>query len=261
MSIESMAIALHHSKARGTDKLVLLGIANHDGDGGAYPSHATLARYANCSVTRVKTAVKRLVELGEIEVFVKAGGDQSLRNDRRPNKYLVLLGCPDDCDKSKQHRVTTGTGVAVVDGNDSQKSDARQSHGLPHDSHTGDYKPSINHPEEPSDAQRICDKWWQSYKERNNGRTPTGARAWFVLQSVVNAALKSGWTADEINTAMDKMTAIPSAGMLDRALTQLPKPVKRAKSPCPKCRNTGVTVEWRDGVLAEGICSFCNGSR
>lgn len=34
MSIEAMAVALHHSKTQGATKLVLLGIANHEGDGG-----------------------------------------------------------------------------------------------------------------------------------------------------------------------------------------------------------------------------------
>jgi DNA-binding transcriptional regulator YhcF (GntR family) len=67
MSNEAMAIALHHSRSSGTTKLVLLGIANHDGDGGAWPSLATLATYAGgVSERTVSRAIGELVELGEV---------------------------------------------------------------------------------------------------------------------------------------------------------------------------------------------------
>jgi hypothetical protein len=108
MSVEAMAAVLHHSAAKGTDKLVLLGIANHDGDGGAWPSIETLGRYGSCSRTRVKTAIGRLVELGEIAVDRQAGGHQDTRPDRRPNRYRVLLTCPPDCDGTTAHRTNGG---------------------------------------------------------------------------------------------------------------------------------------------------------
>ena len=117
MSIESIAICLHHSKAAKTEKLVLLGIANHDGDGGAWPSIATLARYANCSERHVQRAIQSLVELGEIRVVDQAGGNDETRRDRRPNLYKVLVRCPADCDGTSQHRtrgdahVTRSNGV------------------------------------------------------------------------------------------------------------------------------------------------------
>jgi len=104
MSIESIAICLHHSKAAKTDKLVLLGIANHDGDGGAWPSIATLSRYANCSDRHVQRAIANLVELGEVRVVKQGGGNDETRKDRRPNLYKVLLRCPSHCDGSSQHR-------------------------------------------------------------------------------------------------------------------------------------------------------------
>jgi hypothetical protein len=100
-----MACVLHHSRASGTDKVVLLGIANHDGDGGAWPAIATLARYANVTERAVQAAVARLIEMGEVEVVHQEGGDRRLRNDRRPNLYRVLVSCPDSCDGSPQHRV------------------------------------------------------------------------------------------------------------------------------------------------------------
>ena len=106
MSNEAMAIALHHSRSSGTTKLVLLGIANHDGDGGAWPSLATLATYAgSVSERTVSRAIGELVELGEVSVERNAGGLRNCRDDRRPNLYHFLLSCPPDCDGSKNHRV------------------------------------------------------------------------------------------------------------------------------------------------------------
>ena len=52
MSVESISWALRVQELTPTDKLVLIGIANHDGDGGSWPSIATLAMYA-ASYTRI----------------------------------------------------------------------------------------------------------------------------------------------------------------------------------------------------------------
>lgn len=103
-----MAAVLHHSKAKGTTKLVLLGIANHEGDGGAWPTIETLTRYGSCSRTRVKQAIQDLTAMGELRVDVQGGGNSDTRADRRPNRYTVLLRCPYTCDGSTAHRETNG---------------------------------------------------------------------------------------------------------------------------------------------------------
>lgn len=72
MSIEAMNLVLNYSKATGRAKLVLLGIANHFGDNGAWPSISTLARYANASERSVKRDIQELVELGELNVEVNS---------------------------------------------------------------------------------------------------------------------------------------------------------------------------------------------
>jgi hypothetical protein len=88
MSIEVMSLVLNHSKATGRAKLVLLGIANHQGDQGAWPSIATLARYANASERSVKRDIQDLVELGELLVQVNAAPVDA---QYKPNLYWVTI--------------------------------------------------------------------------------------------------------------------------------------------------------------------------
>jgi len=104
MSVEAMALVLHHSKATGTDKVILLGIANHMGDGGAWPSVATLARYANVTERNVQKSLGRLVRLGELAIDRQAGGTSKTRDHERPNRYDVLVACPWTCDRTMNHR-------------------------------------------------------------------------------------------------------------------------------------------------------------
>lgn len=103
-----MAIALHHSRAKGAAKLVLLGIANHDGDGGAWPSVATLQIYAGGADRRsVQRAIDRLESLGEVTRVIQRGGTESTHEFsdwHRPNLYHFKLTCPPDCDRSRNHR-------------------------------------------------------------------------------------------------------------------------------------------------------------
>jgi hypothetical protein len=86
MSIEVMTTVLNHSKATGRAKLVLLGIANHQGDQGAWPSIETLARYANSSERSVMRDIQELEKLGELIVERNAA---PVRSQYRPNLYWV----------------------------------------------------------------------------------------------------------------------------------------------------------------------------
>ncbi len=86
MSIEAMNLVLNHSKATGRAKLVLLGIANHFGDNGAWPSIETLARYANASERSVKRDIQELVDLGELTVDVNAA---PMKSQYKTNLYWI----------------------------------------------------------------------------------------------------------------------------------------------------------------------------
>ena len=73
----------------GTKKLVLIGIANHDGDGGSWPKIDTLARYAGVSRRNVQKAIEQLAADGWLTVQVQAGGTRNTRADQRSNLYEV----------------------------------------------------------------------------------------------------------------------------------------------------------------------------
>lgn len=84
MSIQAVAWALDNSGSRGFARLVLISLANHANDTDlCWPSMRTIAREAGISVGSVPAQVKRLIELGEIEV-VTAG------NARTSTRYRVL---------------------------------------------------------------------------------------------------------------------------------------------------------------------------
>ncbi len=112
MSVEAMAIALHHSRAKGAARTILVGIANHDGDGGAFPSMRSLAKYGAVDVRNARKHVARLVELKEIRVHLQGGNiidkvtGKPLPAELQPNRYDFLLVCPPWCDRTKQHRDT-----------------------------------------------------------------------------------------------------------------------------------------------------------
>lgn len=86
MAIEKMVDVLLRSKASPRAKLVLLGIANHEGENGAYPSIKTLATYANCSERSVKRDIQELVALGELIVENQAA---PVASKYRPNLYFT----------------------------------------------------------------------------------------------------------------------------------------------------------------------------
>lgn len=114
MSVESLAAVFNHSRARGSARLVLLVIANHDGEGGAWPSLSTISRLSGGLDRKyVKRLIEELVELGELQVAQGAGGTSSTPIYRRPNRYEVLVSCPEWCDRTRNHRDLRGLDVPL----------------------------------------------------------------------------------------------------------------------------------------------------
>ena len=88
MSIEVMNAVWSQSKAEGRARLVLLAIADMQGELGAWPSISTLARMVNASERSVKRDIKTLQELGELIVHNQAAPVDA---QYRPNRYFVSL--------------------------------------------------------------------------------------------------------------------------------------------------------------------------
>ena len=86
MSVRIMSAVWETSKAKDTELLLLLAIADHANDEGyAYPKVANLARKIRLSERSVQRLSRNLVESGELEITYSDSG-------RGPNLYRVLVG-------------------------------------------------------------------------------------------------------------------------------------------------------------------------
>jgi hypothetical protein len=88
MSIEIMNAVWRESKSDGRARLVLLAIADHQGELGAWPSLATLAKMVNASERSVQRDIEYLVQIGELEVHYQQA---PTRNHYKSNLYFVKL--------------------------------------------------------------------------------------------------------------------------------------------------------------------------
>lgn len=138
MSVQAMAWVLESSRATGSDRLVLLAIANHASkEGGeAWPSIPLIAAEARVSERTVSRSLIRLAALGELEV-VRGGGRGP--NQYRPNLYALpaISGGMPPCHPS-----------GVTDG--AVRGDKRRDSGV---TLVAD-KPSL----EPSENRGVCNK-------------------------------------------------------------------------------------------------------
>lgn len=89
MSIQVMSNVWKHSQSTGRARLVLLAIADHQGEIGAWPSIPTLAKMVNASERSVQRDIQELVELGELQVSVQQAPS---RGQYKSNLYWVTVG-------------------------------------------------------------------------------------------------------------------------------------------------------------------------
>lgn len=94
MSVQALAWVLEReSSTTGSDRLVLLSLANHANDAReAWPSIDTIMREAGIRRRQtVKDALGRLEAKRLIARLVNGAPDQRLRGDRRPNLYVLAV--------------------------------------------------------------------------------------------------------------------------------------------------------------------------
>jgi len=88
MSIEVSNAVWRHSKATGRTKLILLAIADHQGEQGAWPSISTLAKMTNSSERSIKRDIQDLQAMGELKVEVQKA---PMSGKYKTNLYWVTL--------------------------------------------------------------------------------------------------------------------------------------------------------------------------
>jgi len=88
VSIEISNAVWRESKSSGRARLVLLAIADHQGEIGAWPSIETIAKMVNSSERSVQRDIQELVTLGELEVHVQKAPS---RGQYKSNLYWVIL--------------------------------------------------------------------------------------------------------------------------------------------------------------------------
>lgn len=104
MSAASFTSVLHHSKATGTEKVILMAIAWHMSETwseGAWPSIERLAEYANVSPRTVIRSLAKLEEMNELDVDRHNGRSYG---GPKTNRYWVLVECPETCQGDSWHR-------------------------------------------------------------------------------------------------------------------------------------------------------------
>ena len=98
------------SKSDGRARLVLLAIADHQGEIGAWPSLKTLATMVNASERSVQRDIEYLVEIGELEVHYQQA---PTRNHYKSNLYFITLP---GVTKTSGGVTNTGSGVTNTGG-------------------------------------------------------------------------------------------------------------------------------------------------
>lgn len=113
MSIQVMNAVWQHSKSSGRARLVLLAIADHQGEIGAWPSISTIAKMVNASERSVQRDIQELQKLGELRVEVQ---NAPTRNQYKSNLYWVTLSGVTAGVTESQSGVTDSASGVTADG-------------------------------------------------------------------------------------------------------------------------------------------------
>lgn len=201
MSVRVMSWVWEHSRAEGTDRLVLLAIADSAGDdgGNAFPSIETLADKAKVSTRTVQRSIRSLTLLGEVSVTPNAGRHGTnvyqVRMDRQPVTPVNLAPVPDSHPGQSvtgDERVTEGV-TPVTPGGDTGVTRTV-------------LEPSTTRPKNISsdaprpDVDRLCDHLADRI-EANGSKRPTIGKRWRDAARLMLDA--DGRTEQQVHNAID----------------------------------------------------------
>lgn len=160
MSISALTLGLYHSKATYSTRLVLIAIANFEGEMGAYPSHETIGRLSGGLNRRtVQRAIDDLVQMGELT---------EIRRQGQTNLYRVSISCPDDCDRTSSHRQKDWGGVQTASGLQTAGGGGVQTAG---DAVSRPPEPLDNRKNNPTVQSEQFDEFWNQYPKKE-GKKP-----------------------------------------------------------------------------------------
>lgn len=210
-SISSNAVRLYGTLQRYADK----------DSGQCHPSRKTLADKCGLSLSSLDRALIELVELGAVRKKQR----MSAKGDWTSNVYTVITNAGVSSQVTRP--IVTDGDTGIFTGEEQIKVSVKQS-------------------QEPTAAQSIADEWWNAYKTRTGGKTPTGKGAWHSLIAIINGALKSGWSEQQVSTALMQLN-VPSATMLDVQLNKL-------------IVNQPAQVRTNPEVIGDADCVVCGGN-
>lgn len=153
MSIRVMS-EVWRTKLPTSEKMVLLVIADHASDDGdnAWPSQATIAERASCTIRTVQRCVNNLVRDGYVRMEKGAGGSATCRDDRRPHRYAINLA------KLRGDNLSTRKAL---------RGDIEVSNGATLTTDTGRHLRPMNHPSKPSlETPMKFEEFWNAYPKK-----------------------------------------------------------------------------------------------
>jgi len=195
MSIRVMS-EVWRTKLPTSEKMVLLVIADHASDEGdnAWPSQATIAARASCTIRTVQRCVNNLVREGYVRMEKGAGGSVNCRDDRRPHRYTINLT------KLRGDKLTPRKEL---------RDDIDDGDGATSATDTGRLSRPMNHPIEPP-KETPFDLFWKAYPKKIAKKAALKAWTQAIKDTDPKIIIASAQAFAEDKTRQDAFTAYPA---------------------------------------------------
>ena len=210
MSVEAVSAVLNFSASTGTSRNVVIAMANRaDEHGLCFPSVKDIAKRANCSPRAVQYALRKLEELGELQVL--EGGEGGRK--RTPLYIIELPGLDGEVTEDHNYYLRR-KGAKTAPPKTAQRAQAAQQKGASGGSEraqTSAPKQSVETSVEPSNKKTAASfsdpvaelyEFWKASTGRNGGTKLTDGR-----RRAVKARLAEGRSDEEIRRAIANVAA------------------------------------------------------
>lgn len=262
MSVQALSWVFDHSPTTGSQRHVLLSIANHAGelvygDDGqpafeAWPGIATMTREARLARERTTTdAITAMVKAGHLERIINGAPDTRIPKDKRPNLYRMLLANGVSCGDTRcpwcgvTRSAERGDAVRPSGVSDSDGAGCRDATGKP--SGEPPVEPSGETGSEAGASGALFDAGPAAKgKGRSKAKQLTGTAlaaqviageewerrvakpvcGFVALRTRVQEALDAGWTEAQVRQVLPRMTMF-SRNSFDLEFGKLARPQRQ----------------------------------